>query len=110
MQDRETLEDRLSSSTQDICDLKDKIETFSTDLATSKQELSFAHEQLHRDRIQFQEATLQQSAENDDLKRQIETQVGSGRTPEYKVHLLRVVWGPVNLRGKMVVLDLNGNN
>lgn len=77
VQDRETLEDRLSSSTQDICDLKDKIETFSTDLATSKQELSFAHEQLHRDRIQFQEATLQQSAENDDLKRQIETQASS---------------------------------
>ena len=73
--DRELLEDRLSSSTQELTDFKDKIETLSTDLATSKQELSCAHEQLHRDRIQFQEETLKQSEEKDDLKRQFETQV-----------------------------------
>ena len=68
-------EDRLAASVRELGDYKDKIESMSQDFARSKQELTCAHDQLHRDRIQFQEETLKQSEENDNLKRQIEAQV-----------------------------------
>ena len=74
-QDRDVFESRLSGMEKDWRETKEKLETTTQDLATSKQELSCAHEQLHKTKIQFQEENLKKTEENEDLKRQLQTQV-----------------------------------
>ena len=73
--DRDNFESRFSVTEKDLRETKERLETVNLDLATSKQELSCAHDQLHRTKIELQEENLKKSEENENLRRQILAQV-----------------------------------
>ena len=73
--DRDNFESRLSATEKDLRETKERLDTVNLDLATSKQELSCTHDQLHRTKIELQEQNLKKSEENENLRRQMQAQV-----------------------------------
>ena len=88
--DRDNFESRLSATEKDLRETKERLDTVNLDLATSKQELSCTHDQLHRTKIELQEQNLKKSEENENLRRQMQAQV-------WKKEFLDKCWERINV-------------